>query len=141
MFISEAFAQAASPAAGPAAGLEQFLPFVLILVVFYFLMWRPQAKKAKMHKEMVSQLRRGDKVVLQSGIYGTVNKVVDDQIVLIEIAENVKIRVARQAISEVQGKPEPVSAKDSGKDSGKDAAKAEEPKAEAEAAVTEEDKK
>ena len=130
MFISEAFAQAVAPAAaGPAAGLEQFLPFVLILVVFYFLMWRPQAKKAKMHKEMVSQLRRGDKVVLQSGIFGTVSKVVDEQSVLVEIAENVKIRVARQAIGEIQAKTEPVSA---AKDANKDGEAA---------AATEEDKK
>jgi len=113
MFISEAFAQAVAPAAGPAGGLDQlqqFLPFVLILVVFYFLMWRPQAKKAKLHKEMVSQLRRGDKVILQSGIHGTVNKVIDEAVVLVEIAENVKVRVSRNAIGDVQAKTEPVAA-------------------------------
>jgi len=131
MFISEAFAQAAGPTGSPVAGLEQFLPFVLILVVFYFLMWRPQAKKAKLHKEMVSQLRRGDKVLLQSGIFGTVSKVVDDGVVLVEIAENIKVRVARQAIGEVLSKTEPVAAsKDASKDVSKEAAE-----------TTEEDKK
>ena len=73
-------------------------------------MWRPQAKKAKLHKEMVSQLRRGDKVILQSGIHGTVNKVIDEAVVLVEIAENVKVRVSRNAIGDVQAKTEPVAA-------------------------------
>jgi preprotein translocase subunit YajC len=130
MFISEAFAQAATGPASPMGDLGQFLPFVLILVVFYFLMWRPQARKAKQHKEMVAALRRGDKVVLNSGIYGTVSKVVDEQVALIEIAENVKIRVARAAISEIQSKTEPAPAV---KDAPKEAA--------SEEAAPEEDKK
>ncbi|OIQ89984.1 preprotein translocase subunit YajC [mine drainage metagenome] len=109
MFISQALAQTAGSSASPAAGVEQFLPFALILVVFYFLMWRPQAKKAKQHREMVSALRRGDKVLLQSGIYGTVTKVVDDAVVLVEIADEVKVRVARASISEVLSKTEPVA--------------------------------
>jgi len=122
MFISEAFAQAAGGAASPMAGLEQFAPFALILVVFYFLMWRPQAKKAKAHKEMVNQLRRGDKIVLQAGIFGTVSKVIDEQTVLVEIAENVKIKVARPAISEILAKTEPVAAqKDGGKEEAAEA--------------------
>ncbi len=123
MFISQALAQTAGSAASPAAGVEQFLPFALILVVFYFLMWRPQAKKAKQHREMVSALRRGDKVLLQSGIYGTVTKVVDDAVVLVEIAEEVKVRVARASISEVLSKTEPVAAasKDAKDKAGKEA--------------------
>lgn len=119
MFISEAFAQTAGAASSPIGDMMQFLPFGLIIVVFYFLMWRPQAKKAKQHKEMVSQLRRGDKVVLNSGFYGTISRVVDEQVVLVEIAENVKVRVARAAVSEVQAKTEPVPA------AAKDAAPAE----------------
>jgi preprotein translocase subunit YajC len=114
MFISQAYAQAAAPAGG-AAGLEQFLPFVLIVVVFYFLLLRPQQKRAKAHKEMVTALRRGDKVITQAGIYGTVSKVIDEVSVQVEIAYNVKIKLARSAIGEVLAKTEPV--KDAG---GKD---------------------
>lgn len=129
MFISEAFAQAATGPSNPMGDLGQFLPFVLILVVFYFLMWRPQARKAKQHKEMVAALRRGDKVVLNSGIYGTVSKVVDEQIVLVEVAENVKIRVARAAISEIQSKTEPAPAtKDAPKEAASEEAAPEEEK-------------
>lgn len=108
MFISEAFAQTSSaPAAGGLAGLEQFMPLVLIFVVFYFLLLRPQQQKLKKHKEMVAQLRRGDRVVTQGGFIGVINKVVSDSEVLVEIADNVKVRVVRSAITEVISKTEP----------------------------------
>lgn len=109
MFISEAFAQAAGPAAA-GGDMGSFLIIVPMLAVFYFLVWRPQSRKAKQHKEMVEQLRRGDKVILQSGIFGTITKVVDDKIVQVEIAENVKVRVARNAIGDIVAKTEPVAA-------------------------------
>ena len=87
MLISTAFAQDAAPAAaaGPDAML-QFLPIILIFVVFYFLLIRPQQKKLKVHKEMLSALRRGDRVVTGGGIIGTITRVVDDNEVLLEIA-------------------------------------------------------
>ncbi|HMA48206.1 MAG TPA: preprotein translocase subunit YajC [Magnetospirillaceae bacterium] len=113
MFVSEAFAQT-SGAAGAGGfsldSLQQFLPLILIFVVFYFLMIRPQQKKMKAHREMVNALRRGDRVLLQGGIYGQVAKVVSDAEVLVEIADKVQIRVTRGAVSEVLEKTQPVSA-------------------------------
>jgi len=129
MFISQAFAQAAGgPAAGGLAGMEQFLPLVLIFVVFYFLLLRPQQQKIKQHKEMVNQLRRGDRVVTQGGIIGAINKVVSDTEVIVEIADGVRVSVVRSAIAEVVSKTEPVSAAAKDKSDAKaegDAAKAE----------------
>ncbi|MGE5502998.1 MAG: preprotein translocase subunit YajC [Actinomycetota bacterium] len=111
MFVSPAFAQATAPA-GAAASLESFLPLILIFVVFYFLLIRPQQKRAKQHKEMLGQLRRGDRVVTAGGIIGTVNKLVSDTEVVVEIAEGVRVRVLRATIGEVLSKTEPVAAKD-----------------------------
>lgn len=110
MFVSPAYAQAAGSAGGFAAGVEGFLPLILIFVVFYFLMIRPQQKRMKVHKEMLSALRRGDRVVLGSGIMGQVSKVTSDTEVLVEIAEGVKVRVVRSSIQEVVSKTEPVAA-------------------------------
>ncbi len=110
MFVSPAFAQAAGSAGGLAGGIEAFLPLVLIFVVFYFLMIRPQQKRMKQHKEMLGQLRRGDRVVTSGGIIGTVNKVVDDKEVVVEIAEGVRVRVIRATIQDIVSKSEPVAA-------------------------------
>ena len=114
MFISPAFAQATTAAAPAATGalgiLEQFLPLVLIFVVFYLLLIRPQQKKVKQHKQMLEQLRRGDKVLTAGGIIGTVNKLVSDTEVTIDIAEGVTVRVLRATITDVLNKPEPVAA-------------------------------
>jgi len=109
MLISPAFAQAAA-SGGAAAGLEQFLPLVLIFVVFYFLLIRPQQKRAKQHKEMLTQLRRGDRVITGGGIIGSVVKLVSDTEVSVEVAEGVRVRVVRSSISEVLSKTEPVAA-------------------------------
>lgn len=113
MFVSEAFAQT-SGAAGAGGfsldSLQQFLPLILIFVVFYFLMIRPQQKKAKAHREMVNALRRGDRVLLSGGIFGQVAKVISDSEVLVEIADKVQIRVTRGAVAEVLEKTQPVSA-------------------------------
>ena len=109
MFVSPAYAQTAG-FAGSLGALEQFLPLVLIFVVFYFLLIRPQQKKMKQHKEMLGQLRRGDRVVTSGGIIGTVNKLVSDTEVSVEIAEGVRVRVVRSTIGEVLSKTEPVAA-------------------------------
>ena len=112
MFISQAFAQAADAAPAGIAGLggiAQFAPLVLIFVVFYFLLIRPQQKKMKAHREMVTQLKRGDRVVTSGGIVGTVSKVVSDTEVQVEIAENVRVRVIRSSISDIVAKTEPAS--------------------------------
>ncbi len=104
MLISPAYAQAAG--GGGESGLVTLLPLVLIFVVFYFLLIRPQQKKMKHHREMVGNLRRGDKVVTGGGLIGKVSKV-DDSELQIELAEGVKVKVVRHTISEVLTKPEP----------------------------------
>lgn len=110
MFIATAYADTA-PSGGSAFDPTFFLPLVLIFVVFYFLLIRPQQKKLKEHSAMVSALRRGDKVVTQGGLIGTIAKVVNDQEVLLEIGEGVRVRMLRSAVSEVVSKPEPTAAK------------------------------
>ncbi|MEZ5830421.1 MAG: preprotein translocase subunit YajC [Dongiaceae bacterium] len=113
MLISEAWAQAAGAApAGAGDMLIQFAPFILIFVVMWFLLIRPQQKKAKDHRAMVAALKRGDRVVTTGGIYGQVSHVADDHL-MVEIADGVKIKVVRDAISAVPGKPEPVKKEDS----------------------------
>ena len=104
MLISPAYAQAAGDGG---SAMVQLLPLVLIFVVFWLLLIRPQQKKMKQHRTMVSALRRGDKVVTGGGLFGTVTKVVSDGEVLVEIAEGVKVRVLRGTISEVLSKTEP----------------------------------
>ena len=118
MLISPAFAQAAGDGGG--SGLEALLPLVLIFVVFYFLLIRPQQKKVKQHKEMLSAIRRGDKVVTGGGIMGIVTKVNDDNEVTIEIAKDIKVRVRRHLIHEVLSKMKPVKAVDKSKDANYD---------------------
>ena len=105
MFITPAFAQGA---AAPAGGiLGAVLPLVLIFIIFWFLIIRPQQKRIKEHKAMVSNLRRGDTVVTGGGLIGKVVKIVDDSDVQIEIAENVRVRVARNMIADLRNRSEP----------------------------------
>lgn len=113
MFVSPAFAQA-GPAAGGPGMIEAFLPIILIFAVFYFLLIRPQQKKMREHKEMLASVRRGDRIVTGGGIIGTVSKVVDDNELLVEVAEGVRVRVQRALISGVLTKPEPVAGKSGG---------------------------
>lgn len=107
MFISSAYAQAAGGAAPPAVDFMLFLPLILIFVVFYFLLIKPQQKKLKEHKEMVDGLRRGDRIVTAGGLIGTVTRVSGDDEVTIEIAEGVRVRAIRSTISTVLAKTEP----------------------------------
>ena len=116
MFISPAYAQVSGT--GGTSGLEAMLPLVLIFVVFYFLLIRPQQKKMKDHRAMLSAVRRGDKIVTGGGIMGTVTKVDDESQVTVEIAKDVKVRVRRELISAVLNKTEPLAANDSSKSSG-----------------------
>ena len=83
-----------------------FLPIILIFVVFYFLLIRPQQKKVKQHREMVSALRRGDKIVTAGGLIGTVTKIISDTEAQVELAEGVRVRVVRQTISDVLSRTE-----------------------------------
>ena len=109
MFVSPAYAQAAG---GGAEGFTAFLPLILIFVVFYFLLIRPQQKKAKQHREMLGSIRRGDKIVTGGGIEGTVTKVIDDSVVQVEIAEGIRVRVQRGMVAAVLSKTEPANTND-----------------------------
>jgi preprotein translocase subunit YajC len=121
MFISPAYAQAFGDSANT---LVQFAPFVLIFVVFYFFVIRPQQQKTRDHRSMLSALRRGDRVVTGGGIIGTVAKVVGDDEVLVDIAEGMRVRVVRSTITAVLAKTEPVAAKSDKDDAQQDDADA-----------------
>ncbi len=111
MFVSPAYAQAAGGGGG-FGGLEPLLPLILIFVVFYFLLIRPQQKKQKAHRELIANLRRGDRVVTAGGLIGQVTRVVDEKELMVEIAEGVRVRVLRAMVSEVLSKTEPARARD-----------------------------
>jgi len=106
MLISPAFAQGG--AAGGTDMFIQFLPFILIFVIMYFLILRPQQQQAKQHREMVKNLRRGDTVISNGGLVGKVTKVVDDDQIEVEIADGVRVRQMRSMVSNVRAKGEPV---------------------------------
>jgi preprotein translocase subunit YajC len=84
------------------------LPFALIFVIMYFLILRPQQKRVKQHQDMVKNVRRGDTVVTNGGLIGKVTKVIDDDQIEIEIADDVRIRQMRQMVADVRAKGEPV---------------------------------
>jgi preprotein translocase subunit YajC len=107
MLISPAFAQAASPFGGDNM-LVSLLPFILIFVIMYFLILRPQQKRAKQHQEMVKNVRRGDTVVTSGGLVGKVTKVIDDDQIEVEIADAVRVRQMRSMVADVRAKGEPV---------------------------------
>jgi len=77
------------------SGIGQFIPLILIFVIFYFFLIRPQQKKAKEHKTMVANLKRGDKIITTGGIVGRVERIIDNEKVEVEIADNVKVEVFR----------------------------------------------
>ena len=77
------------------SGIGQFIPLILIFVIFYFFLIRPQQKKAKEHKIMVENLKKGDKVITSGGIVGKVDRIIDNEKVEIEIADNVTVEVIR----------------------------------------------
>jgi preprotein translocase subunit YajC len=107
MFITPAFAQAAGT--DPTGGLfGMIIPLVAIMVVFWFLLIRPQQKRQKEHQELIGKVSRGDTVVTSGGLIGRVSKVVDERELLVEVGENVKVRIVRSAIAEVRAKGEPI---------------------------------
>ena len=117
MLISAAYAQGTgiSGIFDNQSALIQFLPLVLIFVVFYFLLIRPQQRKAKDHKTMLDALRRGDRVVTGGGIIGTVARVENPEEVTVDIADGVRVRVLRSTISSVLAKPDPAAAREAAK--------------------------
>jgi preprotein translocase subunit YajC len=112
-------AQTAAPAPGgggigdllTSGGLAQFLPLVVIIVMFYFLLIRPQQKRMKDHQNMIKALKRGDVVVLASGVIGKVSKVEDAELT-VEIAQGVNVKVVRSMVTEVRVRSEPAAAND-----------------------------
>ena len=109
MFFSPAFAQAAGATPSAGAAFAQFLPIILIFVIFYFLLIRPQQKKMKEHRAMVDALRRGDEVITSGGIIGKVSKVQDDGKVEVEISDGVRVKVVKHTITQVLNKTEPAA--------------------------------
>lgn len=101
MLISPALAQSG----GFAEGGLGLMPIILVMIIFYFLLIRPQQKRAKQHKEMLAALKRGDKIITNGGLTGTIIKAVDDsETIEVEIAKDVKVNVVRTMIADVRDK-------------------------------------
>ncbi|MEM1278275.1 MAG: preprotein translocase subunit YajC [Pseudomonadota bacterium] len=108
MFATPAYAQTAG-AGDPTGGIVGLLPLVLVFVIFYFFLIRPQTKRAKEHKAMLEAIRRGDQVITGGGIHAKVTKVGDGEEVEVEIAQGIKVKVQRSTILSVQSKTEPAN--------------------------------
>ena len=87
------------------SGFAQFIPLILIFVIFYFFLIRPQQKKVKDHKEMVSSLKRGDEVITGGGLVGKIEKVIGDDRVDVQISENITVQVVQSTIQSLLNKP------------------------------------
>ncbi len=111
MLITPAYAQDLGGGA-PTELIMSVMPFILIFVIMYFLIIRPQRQRMKQHQEMVKNLRRGDTVVTSGGFIAKVSKVIDDNELQLELAEGVKVRAVRSMIQEVRSKTEPVKETD-----------------------------
>ena len=114
MFVTPAYAQAAGTAApggilDPSGPLFQLLPILVLVVIFWFLIFRPQQKRAREQKAMLNAIRRGDTVVTTGGIIGKVSKAVDGEDLEVEIAPGVKVKMLRGMITDVRSKAEPVN--------------------------------
>jgi preprotein translocase subunit YajC len=114
ILITTAFAQAAGAPTAATPSVTEFItntpivPLVLVVAIMYFLIIRPQQKRSKEHANLLKNIRRGDSIVTNGGLIGKISRVVDDAEIELEIAPNVKVRVARSMISEVRTKGEPV---------------------------------
>ena len=112
MFVTAAIAQEAG-AAGPSMGagdlLIQFAPILLLVVIFWLLIFRPQQKRMKQHQAMLSSITRGDTVVTSGGLVGKVTKAVDGEDLEVEIAQGTRVKVTRAGISDVRSKSQPVN--------------------------------
>jgi preprotein translocase subunit YajC len=96
-------------AAGQAGGgFTAFIPLILMFVIFYFLLIRPQQKKAKEHREMIGNLKKGDRIITSGGLYGTITGV-EDNTITVEIAEKVRVKVNRANVAGLAQSSQPVS--------------------------------
>lgn len=109
MFVTPAYAQAATGTPSGMGAIAQFLPLVLIFVIMYFLMIRPQQKRASEHRKMVEALKKGDTVVTQGGIVGKVTSVRDNELE-VEIAPQVRVKIMRGTIAQVVTPAAPAAA-------------------------------
>lgn len=105
--ISTAYAMGQSGGAGQAGGIAGFLPIIILFAIFYFLLIRPQQKKAKEHREMIANLKKGVRIITSGGIYGTIISI-DDTTIGLEIAEKVKIKITRGNVAAVVSDAETV---------------------------------
>ena len=129
MWISQAYAQTATDAPASAAPtqntssmLMSVLPLIVIFAIFYFLIIRPQQRKMRVHRAMVAALRRGDKILTSGGIIGIVHKVLNDGEIQVEIAEGVRVRVARGSVNEILSRTSEGKDEDNNGDDKKDLA-------------------
>lgn len=121
MWISPAFAQAAAtPSAGAGDFFVQLVPLFLIIGIMYFLVLRPQQQRVKAHQALVAAVKRGDVVVTGGGIIGKVIKVLENEEVLVEIAEDVRIKIVKGTIADVRSKSEPTPTLDKSKNDDDD---------------------
>lgn len=108
--IAYALGQSGAAAQGGSGGLAAFIPFILMFVVFYFLLIRPQQKKTKLHREMINNLKKGDKVLTSGGLHGTITGL-DESVCTVEIADRVRVKIARANISGLDQPVAPAPAK------------------------------
>jgi preprotein translocase subunit YajC len=109
MFITPAHAQAAGAADAGAFNPLMLAPYILIFVVFYFLLIRPQQQARKKHMEMIGNVRRGDVVVTSGGLVGKITKVLEGDEVMVELADNVVVKVVKSTLTDVRTKPAPAA--------------------------------
>ncbi|WP_108661622.1 preprotein translocase subunit YajC [Acuticoccus kandeliae] len=109
MLVTEAFAQAPGAGDGGAGFIISLAPFLLIFVIMYFLIIRPQRQRMKSHQAMIAALKRNDTVVTAGGLIGKIVKIVDDNEVEVRFGENQPVRIVRSTITEVRTKPEPAA--------------------------------
>lgn len=113
MFVTAALAQSTGTPAAPAGGINdlllQFAPILLLVVIFWFLIFRPQQKRAREQREMLSKITRGDTVVTTGGIVGKVTKAVDGEDLEVEIAQGTRVKIVRGMIADVRSKANPVN--------------------------------
>jgi len=109
MFTTPANAQGASPGGGIMDVFTSMFPLLAIFAIFYFIVLRPQQQRMKALAQMISAVRRGDTVVTAGGLVGKVTKVIDDNEVLVEVADGVRVRVIKSTLAEVRSKGEPAT--------------------------------
>lgn len=109
MFVTPAFAQAAGGGAGAMDIFTSLMPILLLVVIFWLLIFRPQQKRMKQHQAMLAAITRGDTVVTSGGLIGKVTKAVDGEDLEVEIAQGTRVKIARSGVSDVRSKSQPVN--------------------------------